>query len=67
MEIRTIFEDNIYEYTDHVDEDVAENMGCMCYRGIAGPDPYLLKPEHSDIITMDDGVFLMDEMLERYV
>lgn len=40
MDIRTLFEDNIYEYSDHVDKDVAENMGRLNYRGIAGHDSY---------------------------
>ena len=39
MDIRTISEDNIGEYEGLVDEDVAENMGRMYYRGIAGHDP----------------------------
>jgi hypothetical protein len=39
MNIRTIFEDNINEYSDLVDRDVAENMGRMYYRGIAAHSP----------------------------
>ena len=39
MAIKTILEENICRYSDHVDEDVAENMGRMFYRGIADHDP----------------------------
>ncbi len=39
MDVRTIFEDNISEYSDRVDCDVAENMSRLYYRGIAGHDP----------------------------
>ena len=39
MDIRTIFDDNINEYADHVDKDVAENMSRIYYRGMAGHDP----------------------------
>ncbi len=39
MDIRAIFEDNIDEYSDYVDGDVAENMTRLHYRGIAGHDP----------------------------
>lgn len=39
MDIRTIVEDNIFEYSDYVDQDVAENMPRLYYRGIAGHDP----------------------------
>jgi hypothetical protein len=39
MDIKTIFGDNISEYSDYVDKDVAENMSRLYYRGIAGFDP----------------------------
>ena len=39
MNIKAIFEDNIREYEDLVDRDVAEHLGRMYYRGIAGCDP----------------------------
>ena len=39
MELRTIFEDNIDEYSGQIDQDVAENMGRMYYHGIAVHDP----------------------------
>ena len=39
MDIKTISEDNINEYSDYVDCDVAEKMSCLYYRGIAGYDP----------------------------
>lgn len=39
MDFRTIFGDNIDEYSDLVDEDVAENMGRMFFHGLAGHDP----------------------------
>ncbi len=39
MNIRPIFEDTIYDYPEHVDADVAENMGRLYYRGISGHDP----------------------------
>lgn len=39
MDIRTIFDDNINEYSDHVDKDVAENMSRIYYRGMAGHNP----------------------------
>ncbi len=32
MDIRTLFEDNIYEYSAHVDDDVAENMGRLNFQ-----------------------------------
>ncbi|MBQ7429383.1 MAG: hypothetical protein IJV29_06915 [Butyrivibrio sp.] len=39
MDIESIFEVNINEYSDYVDGDVAENMGRLFYRGIAGHNP----------------------------
>ena len=39
MDLKAIFEDNINEYSDHVDCDVAENMERLFYRGLAGHDP----------------------------
>ncbi|MCR5402242.1 MAG: hypothetical protein K6E91_00270 [Butyrivibrio sp.] len=39
MDIKTIFEDNIKEYSDFVDTDVAENINRIYYRGIAGHGP----------------------------
>lgn len=39
MDIRTIFDDNINEYADHVDKDIAENMSRIYYRGMAGHNP----------------------------
>lgn len=41
MDFRTIFEDNVYEYSDFIDSDVAENMTRINFRGIAGHDPLL--------------------------
>ena len=38
MDIRAIFEDNIDDYADYVDDDVSENMVRLRYRGIAGHD-----------------------------
>ncbi len=39
MDIRTILDNNIHEYSDCVDKDVAENMNRLYYRGIAAHDP----------------------------
>ncbi len=39
MDFRQIFEDNIREYSDVVEDDVAENMRRLYYRGLAGYDP----------------------------
>lgn len=39
MEFRTVDENNIDEYSDIVDMDVAENMGRVFYHGLAGHDP----------------------------
>ncbi len=39
MDFRTIFGDNIDEYSDVVDVDVAENIGRMFFHGLAGHDP----------------------------
>lgn len=39
MDIKTIYEDNISGYSDIVDDDVAENMKRVYYRGLAGHDP----------------------------
>ena len=38
MEIKPIFDDNISDYSDLVDVDIAENMGRMYYRGLAAHD-----------------------------
>ncbi len=38
MDFRTIFEGNIDEYSEYVDEDVAENMVRLYYRGLAAHD-----------------------------
>ena len=40
MELRTVDENNIDEYSDIVDMDVAENIGRLYYHGLAGHDPY---------------------------
>jgi hypothetical protein len=39
MDIRTIYEENLYEYSDYIDRDVTENMVRLYYRGIAAHDP----------------------------
>ena len=39
MEFKEILEDNISEYSDYIDSDVAENIDRLHYRGIAGHDP----------------------------
>ena len=39
MEFKPIFEDNMGDYSDLVDIDIAENMGRMYYRGLAAHDP----------------------------
>ena len=39
MEFKQIFENNINEYADYIDSDVAENIRRLQYRGIAGHDP----------------------------
>ena len=39
MDIKTIFEGNIDNYSDFVDMDIAENMSRLYYRGIACHDP----------------------------
>lgn len=39
MDIKTLFEDNIANYSDIVDEDIAENMKRVYYRGLVGHDP----------------------------
>lgn len=39
MEFKQIFENNISEYADYIDSDVAENIRRLQYRGIAGHDP----------------------------
>lgn len=39
MDIKSIFEVNIKEYSDYIDDDVAENMGRLFFRGIAGHNP----------------------------
>lgn len=39
MDFRSIVEENIFNYSDYVDRDVAENMGRVYYRGMAGFDP----------------------------
>ncbi len=39
MEFKTVFDENINDYSDYVDGDVAENMQRLYYRGIAGHDP----------------------------
>ena len=39
MEFKPIFEDNMSDYSDLVDIDIAENMGRMYYRGLAAHDP----------------------------
>ena len=39
MDLKAIFEDNINDYSDHVDCDVAENMERAFFRGLAGHDP----------------------------
>ena len=36
MELRTVDENNIDEYSDIVDMDVAENMDRVFYHGLAG-------------------------------
>ena len=40
MELRTVDENNIEEYSHIVDMDVAENIGRVFYHGLAGHDPY---------------------------
>ncbi len=35
MNIRELFYDNISEYADHIDPDIAENISRMYYHGIA--------------------------------
>ncbi len=40
MELRTVDENNIDEYSHIVDMDVAENIGRVYYHGLAGHDPY---------------------------
>ncbi len=47
MDIRKIYDDNISDYSDLVDGDIAENMGRMNYRGIAGYDS-----ETNDLLSM---------------
>ena len=39
MEFRTLSDNSIYEYHDYVDDDIAENMIRLYYRGIASHDP----------------------------
>ena len=40
MELRTVDENNIEEYSHIVDMDVAENIGRVFYHGLAGHAPY---------------------------
>ena len=39
MNLRPIFKDNAYEYSDFIDPDVAENLGRRFFRGLAAHDP----------------------------
>ncbi len=39
MDIKAVHENNVYEFSDYLDCDVAENIGRMYYNGIAGCDP----------------------------
>ncbi|MBP5606984.1 MAG: hypothetical protein J6X66_01770 [Lachnospiraceae bacterium] len=38
MEFKQIFEDNVSDYSDYIDSDIAENLKRTQYRGIAGHD-----------------------------